>query len=81
VKLNRQGSDKDKSLLVKTIISALRKFMKPVPNQRSMLLTLSIQFISASSGKKLQRLLFVAGYNVGIAQRVVANNRMVAPNC
>jgi hypothetical protein len=57
VKLNAHGSDKDESLLVETIRSALRKFMRPVPNRQSMLLTLSIQFISASSGKKLQQLL------------------------
>jgi hypothetical protein len=57
VKLNLHGSDKDESLLVETVRSALRKFMKPVPNRQSMLLTLSIQFITVSSGKKLQRLL------------------------
>jgi hypothetical protein len=49
LKLNPHRSDKDKSLLVKTIRSALRKFMRPVPNRRIMLLTLLIQFISASS--------------------------------
>jgi hypothetical protein len=57
VKLNPHGSDKNESLLVETIRSALRKFVRPVPNRQSMLLTLSVQFISASSGKKLQRLL------------------------
>jgi hypothetical protein len=56
VKLNPRGSDKDESLLVETIRSALRRFMRPVPNRRSMLLTLSIPFIPASSGKKLQQL-------------------------
>jgi hypothetical protein len=48
VKVNPNGSDKDESLLVKTIRSALRKFMRPVPNRLSMLLNLLIQFISAS---------------------------------
>jgi hypothetical protein len=57
VKLNPNGSDKDESLLVETIRSALRKFMRHVLNRQSMLLTLSIQFISVSLGKKLQRLL------------------------
>ena len=57
VKLNLQGSDKNESLLVELISSALRKFMRFVPIRRSLLLTLSIQFISASSGRKLQRLL------------------------
>jgi hypothetical protein len=48
VKLNPNGSDKDESLLVEMIRSALRNFMRHVPNRQSMLLTLSIQFISVS---------------------------------
>jgi hypothetical protein len=42
MKLNPHGSDKDESLLVETITSALHKFTRPVPNRQSMLLTLLI---------------------------------------
>jgi hypothetical protein len=48
VKLNPNGSYKDKSLLVEMIRSALRKFMRHAANRRSMLLILLIHFISVS---------------------------------
>jgi hypothetical protein len=48
VKLNPKGLDKDEFLLLETIRSALHKFTRHVPNHRSMLLTLLIQFIITS---------------------------------
>jgi hypothetical protein len=57
VKLNPQGSDKDESLLVETISSALRKFMRPACSGPTKFVTNSFDSVYFSVIRKMQRLL------------------------